>query len=165
MSTPYGGWLNYRWLILTVIVLVLDQWTKQLALAHLLPYQPVEVMPHFNLKLAFNTGAAFSFLADQGGWQRWFFVVLTFVISIVLMVWLYRLEKAQRMLALALTLILGGALGNVYDRLLYGHVVDFIDWYAAGYHWPAFNIADAAIVGGALLLFVDSFMSKKETHS
>lgn len=161
MSQAVGGWANYRWLILTVVVLILDQWTKHLALAHLQPYQPIEVMAHFNLKLAFNTGAAFSFLADQGGWQRWFFVVLTFVISCVLLVWLFRLEKSQRMLALALALILGGAIGNVYDRLLYGHVVDFIDWHAAGYHWPAFNIADSAIVCGAVLLFIDSLFSKK----
>lgn len=161
MSQTYGGWTNYRWLILTVVVLILDQWTKHLALAHLQPYQPVEVMAYFNLKLAFNPGAAFSFLADQGGWQRWFFVVLTFGISGVLLVWLFRLEKTQRILAIALALILGGAIGNVYDRLLYGHVVDFIDWHAAGYHWPAFNIADSAIVGGAVLLFVDSLFSKK----
>ena len=161
MSKVFSGWSNYRWLLLSVLVIVLDQWTKHLALAHLLPYQPVEFLPHFNWMLAFNKGAAFSFLADQEGWQRWFFVVLTIVISSVLLVWLYRLEQGKRLLPIALTLVLGGAIGNLYDRLVYGHVVDFVDWYYGSYHWPAFNIADAAIVCGAVLLFVDSWFAPK----
>jgi len=152
-----GGISNFRWFWLTLIVVVLDQWTKQLAVANLAMYEPVPVMPYFNLMLAHNTGAAFSFLADAGGWQRWFFVVLTAVISVVLTVWLYRLPRGQKLLPVALTLVLGGALGNVYDRISYGYVIDFIDWYVGSYHWPAFNIADAAICVGAGLLILDSF--------
>ncbi len=153
----FGGISNFRWFWITLIVVVLDQWTKHLAVANLAMYEPVPVMPYFNLMLAHNTGAAFSFLADAGGWQRWFFVGLTAVINVVLAVWLYRLPRGQKLLPVALTLVLGGALGNVYDRMAYGYVVDFIDWYVGSYHWPAFNIADAAICVGAGLLILDSF--------
>lgn len=156
-AQAFGGISNFRWFWLTLIVVVVDQWTKYLAVANLAMYEPVPVMPYFNLMLAHNTGAAFSFLADAGGWQRWFFVVLTAVISVVLTVWLYRLPRGQKLLPIALTLVLGGALGNVYDRISYGYVIDFIDWYVGSYHWPAFNIADAAICVGAGLLILDSF--------
>jgi len=158
-----GSFGNFRWLWISLLVVGLDQWTKHLAVAGLAMYDPVPVMPYFNLMLAHNTGAAFSFLAGAGGWQRWFFVALTLVISVVLLVWLYRLNRTQKLLPMALALVLGGAIGNVYDRLLYGYVIDFIDWYAGSYHWPAFNIADAAICIGAGLLILDSFKQPKAT--
>lgn len=162
MTNQVGGLSNFRWLLIALIVLVLDQWTKHLAVANLVMYEPVPVMPYFNLMLAHNTGAAFSFLADAGGWQRWFFVGLTAVITVVLVFWLYRLPPKQKLLPLALTLVIGGAIGNVYDRMMYGYVVDFIDWYVGTQHWPAFNIADSAICIGAGLLILDSFFKPKE---
>lgn len=156
-----AGLCNFRWLLVTLVVVVLDQLTKHLAVANLAMYEPVPVMPFFNLMLAHNTGAAFSFLADAGGWQRWFFVGLTAVISVVLLAWLYRLPRGQKLLPIALSLVLGGAIGNVYDRMSYGYVIDFIDWYVGNYHWPAFNIADAAICVGAGVLILDSFRQPK----
>lgn len=158
----WTGASNFRWLWVTVLVLAFDQWTKYLAVGALALYEPVPVMPSFNLMLAHNTGAAFSFLSDAGGWQRWFFVGLTLVISVVLLAWLYRLPRGQQLLPIALTLVLGGAWGNVYDRMAHGYVIDFIDWYVGSYHWPAFNIADAAICFGAGLLIFDSFRHSKQ---
>ncbi|NQD37690.1 signal peptidase II [Permianibacter sp. IMCC34836] len=162
MKNSAGGLANFRWLLVALLVLVLDQWTKHLAVANLVMYEPVPLMPYFNLMLAHNTGAAFSFLADAGGWQRWFFVALTTVISVVLLSWLYRLPRPQKLLPIALVLVLGGAIGNVYDRMMYGYVIDFIDWYVGDHHWPAFNIADSAICVGAALLILDSFFKPKE---
>ena len=154
------------WLWLAVAVTLLDQATKQWALGYLEPYQPVALLPSFNLMLAFNPGAAFSFLADAGGWQRWFFSVLAVGVSIGLVVWLSRLPRSAHWLACALALIIGGALGNAWDRLYLGHVVDFIDLYYGHWHWPAFNVADSAIVVGAGMVMLDAFFghsSKTET--
>ena len=119
------------------------------------------VITHFNLTLVYNTGAAFSFLADAGGWQRWFFVLLAIGVSALLLVWLYRLERDQHWLAAALALVLGGAVGNLVDRILHGHVIDFIDLYAGGWHWPAFNVADSAITVGAVMLIIDAVFNKE----
>jgi signal peptidase II len=121
----------------------------------------VAVLPFFNFTLAYNSGAAFSFLADAGGWQRWFFVALALAISAGLVVWLYRLRANVWGEAVAITLILGGALGNVIDRLWHGHVIDFIDVYYQNWHWPAFNVADSAITVGAVLLVLQSFWVKQ----
>lgn len=114
-------------------------------------------MPYFNLTYVHNTGAAFSFLSEAGGWQRWFFAVLALVISAVLSVWLARLQKHETLLALALSLVLGGAIGNLIDRLAYGYVIDFLDVYYDTWHWPAFNIADSAITLGVMLMLAESF--------
>ena len=151
-----------KWLWLSVFVLFADQITKWLADSSLSLYETIAILPSFNITLAYNTGAAFSFLANEGGWQRWFFVGIALVISLVLVVWLAKLKPQARLEALSLSLILGGAVGNVIDRLLYGHVIDFIDIYYGTYHWPAFNIADSAIVLGAILLIIDSFKPQTE---
>ncbi len=156
------------WLWLSALVLILDQASKLYFEGWLSLYQQVEVIPgYFAWTLTYNTGAAFSFLADHGGWQRWFFALVAVVVSAVLLVWLKRLpRRGQSWLALGLALVLGGALGNLLDRMVYGHVVDFIlvHWQHRWY-FPAFNIADCAISVGALLLAVDMFKSEKTEQS
>jgi len=122
-------------------------------------YETVAVIPYFNLTMAHNTGAAFSFLAGAGGWQRWFFIGLATAISIGLFIWLNKLAKTK-LEATSISLILGGAIGNVIDRIYFGYVIDFLDVYYGTYHWPAFNIADSAIVVGAALLIIDSFRAE-----
>ncbi|WP_456405651.1 signal peptidase II [Thiolapillus sp.] len=144
----------WPYLGLTLAVLALDQLTKLWVLATFQPYEVLPVLPVFNLTLVFNTGAAFSFLSDAGGWQRWFFIGLTGLVSIALLLWLTRLRQHERFTAIALSMILGGALGNLVDRVRLGKVVDFLDFYWRQWHWPAFNVADSAItVGVAILLF------------
>ena len=158
-----------KWLWLAVLVVILDQYTKVLASSELQYAIPVYAMPSINWFLAYNTGAAFSFLSDAGGWQRWFFIAFALVISGVIIKWLKDLPSDNKWLAAALALILGGAMGNVIDRALYGHVIDFIQFYyvaetclpgfsASGTqcNWPAFNIADAGIVGGAIIMIIDA---------
>jgi signal peptidase II len=156
-----NGAYSLYWYGLALLVIVLDQYTKALAQSALEYGRPQEVFSWFNLTLQYNTGAAFSFLSDAGGWQRYFFSVVAVVISAVLVVWLYRMPRQQRLLALALALILGGALGNVWDRLLLGHVVDFISVHYGGYYFPAFNIADSAISVGAVLMIFDSLFGQE----
>lgn len=154
-----------KWLGLSLVVILLDQLTKYIA-ESLLQFQvPVAVMPSFNWFLAYNTGAAFSFLSEAGGWQRWFFAALAIVISVVIVVWLKKLPAGRGREAAGLALILGGALGNLVDRLLYGHVIDFIQWYYADYYWPAFNIADSAISIGAALLILDAFLRMRKAKT
>lgn len=143
------------WLDLSLLVIALDLWTKSLATEHLQLYRPVEIFPHFNLMLAHNSGAAFSFLADAGGWQRWFFAGVAVVIVVVMTTWISRLQPNQRWLACALALIIGGAVGNVWDRITLGYVVDFLDFWWGDYHFPAFNIADTAITIGAGMMIID----------
>lgn len=148
------------WLVLSAIVLVLDLVTKFYA-SSLLDYAvPVPVMPSFNLTLLHNTGAAFSFLASESGWQRWFFVALATGVSIALVRWLQTLQ-GDRWLAISIALILGGALGNLYDRITLGYVVDFLHFYWQDYHFPAFNIADTAISIGAAMMVLDLFRKKE----
>lgn len=147
----------YWWLSGSVIVL--DQVTKFLAETLLTFHQPVPVLPSFNLLLTYNTGAAFSFLAGAGGWQRWFFLGLGLLVSIGLIVWLRRLKPTETRLAAALALILGGAIGNLIDRAWLGQVIDFIQLYYQHWYWPAFNLADSAITVGAALLVLDSLWS------
>ena len=146
-----------RWLWLSLVVVALDQASKQLVEANLMVFETLPVIPFLNLTLAYNEGAAFSFLADQGGWQRWFFVLLAIVVTTVLVVWLARLRPTERMVGIALGLIIGGAVGNLIDRLLFGHVIDFIDAYYRDWHWPAFNLADSAIFIGVVLMLIDAF--------
>jgi signal peptidase II len=150
-----------RWLVLIVLILAADQATKLWVLAALQPYEVIPVMPSLNLTLVFNEGAAFSFLADAGGWQRWFFVALAVVVSVVLLVWLWRLKPDDRLTAAGLSLVAGGAVGNLIDRIAYGHVVDFVDVYWRAWHWPAFNVADSAITVGVALLLLEAFLPKR----
>lgn len=144
----------WRWLILAGIVVVIDQATKHAAVAALAGQPPVEVTSFFNLLLVYNRGAAFSFLAGAGGWQRELFTVIALAASAWIIWLLYRYPR-QRLFCLALALVLGGALGNVIDRIMIGAVVDFLDFHAWGWHWPAFNVADSAITCGAVLLVWD----------
>jgi signal peptidase II len=141
---------------LALLVLLLDQSSKQLAEFALDYARPVPVFFWFDFTLHYNTGAAFSFLSGAGGWQRWLFTALATVISLVLAVWLWRLPRTQLLLGAALALVLGGALGNLVDRVLHGHVIDFISVHWQEHYFPTFNIADSAITVGAALLILDS---------
>ena len=146
-----------KWLWLSLITLILDQWSKIAIDGSMRLYESIAIIPGFNLTYVHNTGAAFSFLSEAGGWQRWFFAAMAFVISVVLTIWLYRLKKHETLLAVALALVLGGAIGNLIDRLVYGYVIDFLDVYYQTRHWPAFNIADSAITVGVFLMLLESF--------
>ncbi len=149
-------------MVIAIVVILLDQFTKLWAEAALSYAQPVPVFPGFNLTLLYNKGAAFSFLGDAGGWQRWFFLALALGVSGWLVLWLRKLGEQERWMGLSLSLLIGGALGNAIDRVYLGHVVDFIDLYCCGYHWPAFNIADSAISVGAVLLFILMWRADKK---
>ncbi|MCP1313999.1 signal peptidase II [Halomonas sp. 707D7] len=150
-----------RWLWLAVAVIALDLSSKY-ALSHMLVYnRPVEVLPFFDLRLLHNTGAAFSFLASHPGWQRWFFAIVAVGASIGLTVWLSRIRADEKWLAISLPLIIGGALGNLFDRLVHGYVVDFLSFHVAGWYYPAFNVADIGITLGALGLIWESFMGDR----
>jgi len=146
----------FRYLI-SAFVVVVDQITKIAADSQLILNQSrVEITSWFNLTLHYNPGAAFSFLSDAGGWQRWFFTIVSAGVSIVLLVWLYRLSRQEKILTWSLALILGGAIGNLIDRVAYGHVIDFIQWHYQGSYFPTFNIADSAITLGAVLLIIST---------
>ncbi len=147
-----------RWLWLSALVVVADQASKQFIAASMSLYDSIPVVPFLRLTYVHNTGAAFSFLSDAGGWQRWLFAGLAIVIGAIIAVWLGRLEQRQKLLAVSLALILGGAVGNLIDRLVYGYVIDFIDVYYQAWHWPAFNVADAAISIGVALMLLDSLL-------
>ena len=164
-----------RWLWVSAVVLVLDQATKLWAAEALRPFEVRPVVDGlFNLTLAFNEGAAFSFLADAGGWQRWFFAVLAFIMATVLTVWLARLDRGERMTAAALALLIGGAAGNLVDRVRVGYVIDFMDFYhesLAGWpgfstqgHFPVFNVADTAITIGVVLMLLAS-LRRTDQHA
>lgn len=154
-----------KWSWVSLLVIVLDQLTKLWASSALTYGEPVAVVPFVNLTLLHNTGAAFSFLSEAGGWQRWFFALVALVISAVILVWMRRLPTGKVWLAVSLALVLGGALGNVWDRIYLGYVVDFIDVYYQGWHWPAFNLADSAISVGAVMLIIDSLRSERGKDS
>ena len=160
MSERFG---KLPWLWLSVVIFVIDQVSKFWFDNNLAMYQQIVVIPdYFSWTLLYNTGAAFSFLADAAGWQRWFFAAVAVGVSVVLVIWLKRLKPEETWLALALAMVLGGALGNLVDRVVFGHVVDFIllHWQQQWY-FPAFNVADMAITGGAVLLALDMFKSDK----
>lgn len=150
-----------RWLGLSALVIVLDQISKAAITSHFVYGEGMAVTSFFNLVLAHNTGAAFSMLHDAGGWQRWMFSAIA-VVAAGLIVWLLRKHRQQKLFCFALALILGGALGNLIDRVAYGYVVDFLDFYWDAYHFPAFNIADSAITCGAALMVWDSMINKQE---
>ncbi|VVP42091.1 signal peptidase II [Pseudomonas fluorescens] len=163
MPDAIGRFGRLSWLWLSLLVLVIDQASKFYFEAKLEMFQQIVIIPDlFSWTLAYNTGAAFSFLADSSGWQRWLFALIAIVVSAVLVVWLKRLGRNETWLAVALALVLGGALGNLYDRIALGHVIDFIlvHWQNRWY-FPAFNIADSAITVGAIMLALDMFKSKK----
>ncbi|MFQ3324116.1 MAG: signal peptidase II [Pseudomonadales bacterium] len=148
--------------LISLVVIAVDQWTKSLAVSEL-ANGFVKVTDFFSLILAYNKGAAFSFLSDAGGWQRWFFTAVAVGVSAVLVVWIYRLKRHEKLLAIALALVLGGAIGNVYDRIMLGHVVDFILVHYQDNYFPAFNIADSAISVGAALLILDALLQGKKS--
>lgn len=156
-----------HWLWLSLALILLDQASKWLVLGTLMPYQVVEVFPNINLTLMFNRGAAFSFLADAGGWQRWLFAGFALLVTLALVIWLLRLERDERLLGISLSLIIGGAVGNLIDRVVFGHVVDFIQVYLPFIPlrlfnpWPAFNIADSAISIGVALLLLETFRGER----
>ena len=154
-SIPFRNKQAFAWLLMSAVIVVLDLWTKSLATESLTLYRPVELTSWLNMTLAHNYGAAFSFLSDAGGWQRWLFTGLASVVTLVLMVWLLRLQAGEKLTGAALGLIIGGAIGNLADRVKHGYVVDFIDVYYRDWHWPAFNLADSAITCGVILLLVD----------
>jgi signal peptidase II len=150
-----------RWLWVSLIVIALDRITKFFAQKYLIANVALPVIPFFNLTLSYNKGAAFSFLNSASGWQMWMFGAIAIVVSIIILVWLFRLPKKEKWVGIALALIVGGAIGNLLDRFIYGHVIDFIDWYISNLHWPVFNIADSAICVGAFMLFCDALFRKK----
>lgn len=153
-----------RYLIAFVVV-VADQITKILVDRSLELYEQIRILPVFNITLAYNEGAAFSFLDDAGGWQRWLFTIISLVVSVVLVIWLYRMTMRERYTALSISLILGGAVGNLIDRVIYGHVVDFIQVHYHDWYFPSFNVADSAIFCGAALLLWLTFFEKPEEFS
>ena len=146
-----------KWLWISLLVVALDQASKQIAESQLTLHQAVNLFPYFDWYLTYNTGAAFSFLANAGGWQRWFFTLVAIVVSAIIVQWIRKLPQDETVTAISLSLILGGAIGNLIDRLYLGHVIDYIQVWLGSYPWPAFNIADAAIFVGAVLLLLSSF--------
>ena len=150
------GW---RWLPVAALVILVDQLSKAWMLRHFRYAEDVVLLPVLNITLRFNTGAAFSMLADASGWQRWFFAGLAVAVGGAIVVWLHRLDaRAERLLSLSLSLILAGAIGNLIDRLQLGHVIDFIDFHWKDVHFPAFNVADSAITIGAALMLLDAWI-------
>ena len=157
-----------KWLWLSVMIVILDQITKAIASHYLHLHESVTLLPGLNFTLMHNTGAAFSMLSQAGGWQRWFFITLAVVIGVVIILWLKNLPVHKRWLACGLAMILGGATGNLWDRIYLSHVVDFIDVYYRNAHFPAFNVADSAITIGAIMLIIDAIWfntDKEDTNS
>ncbi len=148
-----------KWLLFALLLVLLDQYTKYLAVENIEPGSSIPVLPFFSLVLTYNSGAAFSFLAGASGWQRWFFVLIALGASL-LIIWMLRKHRRNAFLCFGLALILSGAIGNLIDRLTVGAVVDFILVYWREYHWPAFNIADSCISVGAGVVIWDGFMRK-----
>lgn len=152
---------NLSWLCLSVLVVILDLLSKRIVSTHMVLGESIAVLPVFNWTLAHNYGAAFSFLHDAGGWQRWFFAGIALVVSVAIVWWLKALQANSRFLAISLALVLGGAMGNLYDRILLGYVVDFIHVHYGAWNFPAFNLADSAITVGAIMLVIDSVFFEK----
>lgn len=152
---------RWYWFILSLVIIVCDQASKYWVSVSLVPYKPLPVLPMFNLTLAYNSGAAFSFLSGAGDWHRWFFAGFSLIASIMLAIWLYRnASKQSSLLSAGVSLILGGAIGNLFDRALHGYVVDFIDVYYKHHHFATFNIADSAICVGAGFFILDLLLNR-----
>lgn len=149
-----------RWLWVAIVVFGLDRFTKYIAEAYLNAYTELPIFPGFNLTLSYNKGAAFSFLDQAPGWQTWFFGSIAILVTIGIIIWLSRLSARDRWVSIALSLVVGGALGNLWDRINYGQVTDFIQLYVSHYYWPVFNVADSAVCVGAFMLFVSSFFKR-----
>jgi signal peptidase II len=152
---------KWHWFVLSIIVIICDQASKYRVGASLIPYKPVPIFPMLNFTLAYNTGAAFSFLSGAGDWHRWFFAGFSLLVSIILIIWLWRTPSQARLQSAGVSLILGGALGNLIDRGLHGYVVDFIDVYYKHYHFATFNVVDSAICVGAALLVLDLLIHRE----
>jgi signal peptidase II len=151
-----------RWLWLTVTVMALDRISKAMIVHYFGYHETLRMTSFFNLTLAYNTGAAFSFLNSAGGWQLWLFAIIAAIVSVGLLIWLQRLKYQQRWPSIAVSLILAGALGNLWDRINYNHVVDFIQLHAGDFYWPVFNVADSAICLGAFMLMLESLIFRKK---
>jgi len=149
-----------HWLGVALVIVIVDQLTKYWAASWLIYGEPVAIFPGLNFTLLHNTGAAFSLLSDASGWQRWFFAAVALVVSVVITVWLRQVGDRERWLPIALTLILGGAIGNFWDRLMLGYVIDFIEVYYDQWSWPAFNVADSAISVGAVMLLLSGWLNR-----
>jgi signal peptidase II len=157
MPEPVPGRVTWRWLLLAILVLVLDQWTKQLIVGHFELFERLPVMPYLDLVRLHNSGAAFSFLANASGWQNWFFALTALLVSGMLLWWFFQQPAGRVVVPLGLVLVLGGAIGNLVDRLAQGYVVDFVLLYYDRWSFPAFNVADMGITVGVMLLLFDSF--------
>ena len=155
---------NLRWLWLSIVVIIVDQFTKNWINQHYILGIPRPQIPFVNFTLAYNQGAAFSFLSNVGGWQKWLFIGIAIVVSIAIIVWLARLPSKRNWTAIGLSLIFGGAVGNLFDRIYRGYVVDFIDFHVKAWHWPAFNIADSAITIGVFMLLLEVIFVKREAN-
>lgn len=169
-STPSVLWREklgaLRWTSLALLVILLDQFSKSVVVAKIKLFETVPVLSFLEMTQLHNTGAAFSFLAGASGWQRWFFISLAIVVAVAILVWLWQIDpRKQRMLAIGLALILGGALGNMIDRVSLGHVIDFIHFHWPGGDFPAFNVADSAISVGAGLLILDALLEGRRAKA
>ena len=165
MSPSFPSKQNRRaagWILLSAAVILIDQLSKFVAASSLTLHDPQALFPHVNLTLVFNDGASFGLLSGAGGWQRWLFIVIAAAVSFYLYTWLKKLPPDDKWTAAGLTLIIGGAVGNLIDRLVHGYVIDFIDVYYQAYHWPVFNVADGAIVIGAAILILSALIERKE---
>jgi signal peptidase II len=151
--------LVYCWI--SLVLIVLDQVTKLAVEANLRLYQSITILPVLEITRLYNRGAAFSFLNDASGWQRWLFTVLAVVVSIALILWLRRIDRRARLLGAAIAFVLGGAVGNLIDRVRLGHVVDFVNVHWQQHYFPAFNVADSAITVGAILLVLDAWLEAR----
>ena len=154
---------NYKtYFIFSLVVIILDQFSKYLIHLNFFEGERLSILPFFDITLAYNKGAAWSFLSDAGGWQRWLFTLISFVVSIVLIVWIVKADSKEKIILIALSLILGGAIGNLIDRILLGQVIDFILIYYQSSYFPIFNVADIAISLGAFLLILDTYFQAKK---
>jgi len=160
-DTKQTSGLAFLWL--SLVLIIADQISKQWVMASFSLYESIEIMPYLNFTYVHNYGAAFSFLADHSGWQRWFFTAIAIAVSAVLIIWLRRNPRDLWRQNLAFSLILAGAIGNVIDRLWHGYVIDFVDVYVNNWHWPAFNIADMAITFGAILMLLEAFFERSDS--
>ena len=162
MSNSTSHSLRWAWYALAAVIIVLDQLSKYWVQVSFFEFERINLLPILDFTLVYNKGAAWSFLSDAGGWQRWLFTGISSVVSIVLVIWIHRLLAVQKLLLIALTLILAGAVGNLIDRVLLGKVVDFVLFYYDGHYFPAFNIADSAITIGAIFMLADVFWGPSE---
>ncbi len=144
----------WPWLFVSGIIIILDQFSKHLVAQHFFPGQAQRLLSFLNIRLSYNSGSAFGFLSDMGGWQVLFLILFVCVIAVVLIVWLIRTERSESLLAFGLSLIIGGALGNLIDRVRWGYVVDFVDFHLKGWHFATFNLGDSAVCVGAVLLII-----------